>query len=173
MQVCNDRPMGSPIAFLIVRKLLGLLGIGPTPDDKDVEIAVLRHQLAVIRRQVARPPSLQLGSPFRLASSASGQSRRLESGRGSESRRRCRRCAVGRSWHGGRHLGLRSGEQGHLWFDRPSCSAKASTRSFDGFGRKHCLRPVRAGLRGPWEWRCSRGNRPAPSRLTSSLGPIS
>ena len=47
--------MGSTIGFLIVRKLLRLLGIGPTADDKDVEIAVLRHQLAVIRRQVARP----------------------------------------------------------------------------------------------------------------------
>jgi hypothetical protein len=36
------------MTFLLVRKLLDLVGIGPTPDEKDVEIAVLRHQLAVL-----------------------------------------------------------------------------------------------------------------------------
>jgi putative transposase len=43
------------LAFVIVRRVLELVGLSPTPDAKDVEIAVLRHQLMVVRRQVARP----------------------------------------------------------------------------------------------------------------------
>ena len=47
--------MGCPVTFLLVRRLLDLPRLGPAPDQKDVEIAVLRHQLAVLRREVARP----------------------------------------------------------------------------------------------------------------------
>jgi hypothetical protein len=47
--------MGCSVTFLLVRRLLDLVRLGPSPDQKDVEIAVLRHQLAVLRRQVARP----------------------------------------------------------------------------------------------------------------------
>jgi hypothetical protein len=43
------------LGFLIVSRLAGLFGLGPSPDARDVEIAVLRHQLAVLGRQVARP----------------------------------------------------------------------------------------------------------------------
>src|SRR3954451_17162468 len=42
------------LAFLVLRRILGVVGGGSAPDAKDVEIAVLRHQLAVLRRQVTR-----------------------------------------------------------------------------------------------------------------------
>jgi putative transposase len=47
--------VGRTLGFVIVRRLLELIGLGPAPDAKDVEIAVLRHQLVVLRRQVVRP----------------------------------------------------------------------------------------------------------------------
>ena len=43
------------LAFMVLRQVLWLIDLGPSPDAKDVEIAVLRHQLLVLRRQVARP----------------------------------------------------------------------------------------------------------------------
>lgn len=43
------------LAFMVVRHILCLVGLGPSADAKDVEIAVLHHQLRVLHRQVARP----------------------------------------------------------------------------------------------------------------------
>jgi hypothetical protein len=34
------------LGFLIVSRLLGLVRLGPSADARDVEVAVLRHQLA-------------------------------------------------------------------------------------------------------------------------------
>jgi hypothetical protein len=36
------------LTFMIIRQVLSVIGPGPSPDAKDVEIAVLRHQLAVL-----------------------------------------------------------------------------------------------------------------------------
>jgi putative transposase len=36
-------------------RVLGLVGLSCAPDAKDIEIAVLRHQLMEVRRQVVRP----------------------------------------------------------------------------------------------------------------------
>jgi hypothetical protein len=46
--------MVQTLGLLVVRRLLGALGLGPAPDARDVEIAVLRHQLGVLARQVTR-----------------------------------------------------------------------------------------------------------------------
>src|SRR5438045_4285395 len=43
------------LAFVALRQILSLIGLGATLDAKDVEIAVLRHQLMVLQRQVVRP----------------------------------------------------------------------------------------------------------------------
>ncbi len=47
--------MSCSVTFLLVRRLLDLPRLGPSPDQSDVEIALLRRQLAVLRGQVARP----------------------------------------------------------------------------------------------------------------------
>ncbi|HEV8528290.1 MAG TPA: hypothetical protein VGS60_12180 [Actinomycetes bacterium] len=41
------------LALLVMRRMLGVVA-GWTPGAKDLEIAVLPHRLAVLRRQVAR-----------------------------------------------------------------------------------------------------------------------
>jgi hypothetical protein len=46
--------VGRTLGFLIVRRVLGFLGLGRSPDAKDIEIAVLRYQIGVLNRQVAR-----------------------------------------------------------------------------------------------------------------------
>jgi putative transposase len=43
------------VGLMVLRRLVALLGMGQGPDAKDVEIAVLRHQLAVGHRRVTRP----------------------------------------------------------------------------------------------------------------------
>jgi putative transposase len=56
IRVGDNRPMALSFLYLMARWLVGmLLGRLRSEQTKDVEIAVLRHQLEVLRRQVKRP----------------------------------------------------------------------------------------------------------------------
>jgi hypothetical protein len=42
------------LAFMILRQVLSLVGLDPSPDAKDIEILTLRHQLAILQRQIGK-----------------------------------------------------------------------------------------------------------------------
>jgi hypothetical protein len=69
------------LAFLVPHQVLGRADRGQSPDTKDAESAVLRRQLAVLRRQVARPP-LHANRPDDPAAATCGRSRWTRPGRG-------------------------------------------------------------------------------------------
>jgi hypothetical protein len=59
------------LAFMVVRQVLSLVGLGPSPDANDAEIAVLRHQLESNRPSpVVLTPTLRCMSPPWSTSSA-------------------------------------------------------------------------------------------------------
>ena len=52
------------LVFVLVRRVLGLVGLDSAPDARDIEIAVLRHQLLVLRRRSrSRWSVCAVGSP--------------------------------------------------------------------------------------------------------------
>ena len=56
------------ILYLVLRRLLGLVPNSGSDDaSKDVEIAVLRHQLRVLRRQASRPQLRPIDRAFLAA----------------------------------------------------------------------------------------------------------
>jgi len=55
MLAWQDARVMRTLVFILARRVLGLVGCGPELDAKDVEIAVLRHQLRILRRRVVRP----------------------------------------------------------------------------------------------------------------------
>jgi putative transposase len=58
------------LLYLLLRRLLGLLRLSRrTVAEADLEIAVLRHQVAVLRRQVKRPIYRRTARAFLAAAS--------------------------------------------------------------------------------------------------------
>jgi hypothetical protein len=51
----DEAMVARTLAFMAAWQPLALVGLGPSPDVKEVEIAVLRHHLVVLHRQAARP----------------------------------------------------------------------------------------------------------------------
>ena len=52
----HDRPIALRLIYLVLTKLLSWLVLRATSDTaKEIEILVLRHQLAVLRRSTPRP----------------------------------------------------------------------------------------------------------------------
>jgi hypothetical protein len=47
------------LAFLVLRRILGLVNAGQAPDASDVEIAALRHRLALLRLGISGDPEEQ------------------------------------------------------------------------------------------------------------------
>jgi hypothetical protein len=64
----HPRPVVLSILYLMLRRLLGVLPGSRSGDAaKDMEIAVLRHQVQVLRRQVGRPSLRPLDRMFLAA----------------------------------------------------------------------------------------------------------
>jgi hypothetical protein len=47
------------LAYLVLRRILGLVNAGQAPDASDVEIAALRHRLALLRLGISGDPEEQ------------------------------------------------------------------------------------------------------------------
>lgn len=66
----DRKPVVLSILYALLRSLFGLFASTATREgSKDVEIAVLRHQVKVLRRQVARPSFRPIDRVFLAAAS--------------------------------------------------------------------------------------------------------